>query len=115
VLKSDGASLHNLQFLLLLTAYTSGGRVSSAADTKPYEAFAPGPMNLRSDLQFWGGTTIMTVSASAGSKPRPITLKNSDEVYGLKWLDKSAIVFDRVADEQSYGHAHIWKASVPLP
>lgn len=78
-----------------------------------YATFEPRPMKVRPDLQFWGGTTIMVVSTSAGSKPRPVTLKNSDEVYDLKWLNNGVIVFDRVADEQFYGHARIWKATVP--
>jgi Tol biopolymer transport system component len=79
-----------------------------------YAIFEPRPMRVRPDLQFWGGTTIMVVSTSTGSKPRPITLKNSDEVYDLKWLNNGAIVFDRIADEQFYEHARIWKATVPL-
>jgi WD40 repeat protein len=73
-----------------------------------YATFEPRPMKVRPDLQFWGGTTIMVVSTSTGSKPRPVTLKNSDEVYDLKWLNNGAIVFDRVADEQFYGQARIW-------
>lgn len=78
-----------------------------------YAIFEPRPMKERPDLQFWGGTTIMVVSTSTGAKPRPITLKNSDEVYNLKWLNIGDIVFDRVADEPLYGHARIWKATVP--
>jgi len=78
-----------------------------------YATLEPRPMKVRPDLQFWGGTTIMVVSTSTGSKPRPVTLKNSDEVYDLKWLNNGAIVFDRVADERFYGHARIWKATVP--
>jgi hypothetical protein len=78
-----------------------------------YAIFEPRPMKVRPDLQFWGGTTIMVISTSTGSKPRPVTLKNSDEVYDLKWLNNGAIVFDRVADEQFYGYARIWKATVP--
>jgi WD40-like Beta Propeller Repeat len=78
-----------------------------------YATLEPRPMKVRPDLQFWGGTTIMVVSISTGSKPRPVTLKSSDEVYDLKWLNNSAVVFDRVADEQFYGHARIWKATVP--
>ena len=78
-----------------------------------YATFEPRPMKVRPDLQFWGGTTMMVVSTSTRSKPRAVTLKNSDEVYDLKWLNNDAIVFDRVADEQFYGHARIWKAIVP--
>ena len=55
----------------------------------------------------------MVVSAFAGSKPGPITLKNPDEVYDLKWLNNGELVFDRVADEAFYQHARIWKVTVP--
>jgi Tol biopolymer transport system component len=79
-----------------------------------YVTFEPRPMKVRTDLQFWGGTTIMVVSAAVGSKARRVTLKHSDEVYDLKWLNGSTVVFDRVADEAFYKHARIWKASVPL-
>lgn len=78
-----------------------------------YATFEPRPMKVRPDLQFWGGTTIMVVSASARSKPRAITSKNPDEVYNLKWLNKDVLVFDRVADEVFYQQARIWKATVP--
>jgi hypothetical protein len=78
-----------------------------------YVTFEPRAMKDRPNLQFWGGTTMMVVSA-AGSKPRSVTQKNSDEVYDLKWLNSSTIVFDRVADELFYKHARIWKAWVPL-
>jgi hypothetical protein len=70
-------------------------------------------MQARPDLQFWGGTTILVVHASAGSTPRTVTLKNPDEVYDLKWLNEGELAFDRVADETFYAHARIWKASVP--
>ena len=78
-----------------------------------YVTFEPRPMKERPDLQFWGGTTIWVIPASAGSTPRPITQKNEDEVYDLKWLSNDTLVFDRVADEEFYGHARIWKAAVP--
>lgn len=78
-----------------------------------YVTFGPRPMQTRRDLQFWGGTTILVVLASAGSEPRTVTLKNPDEVYDLKWLGNDTLVFDRVADEVFYRHARIWKATVP--
>jgi Tol biopolymer transport system component len=77
-----------------------------------YVTFEPRPMKQRPDLQFWGGTTIWVVPASAGSAPCPVTQKNQDEVYDLKWLSDETLVFDRVADEMFYGHARIWKAAV---
>jgi hypothetical protein len=78
-----------------------------------YVTFEPRPGQVRPDLQFWGGTTILVVPVSAESKPRTVTLKNPDEVYDLKWLNNGALVFDRVADEVFYQHARIWKATVP--
>jgi hypothetical protein len=78
-----------------------------------YVTFEPRPMQVRPDLQFWGGTTILVVAVTAGSKPRIVAPKNPDEVYDLKWLNESTLVFDRVADEVFYGHARIWKASIP--
>lgn len=78
-----------------------------------YVTFEPRPMKVRPDLQFWGGTTILVIPISAGSKPRTITLKHPDEVYDLKWLNNGALVFDRVADAVLYQHARIWRAAVP--
>jgi WD40-like Beta Propeller Repeat len=78
-----------------------------------YVTFEPRPMKERADLQFWGGTTIWVVPTSAGSTPHPVTQKNQDEVYDLKWLSNDTLVFDRVADEGFYGRTRIWKAAVP--
>jgi hypothetical protein len=78
-----------------------------------YVTFEPRPKQVRPDLQFWGGTTIMVVATSGESKPRTVTLKNSDEVYDLKWLNNDVLVFDRVADDVFYQHARIWKVGVP--
>jgi len=77
-----------------------------------YVTFEPRPGKSRPDLQFWGGTTILVVGVSASSEPRAVTLKNPDEVYDLKWLNKDELVFDRVADEGLYQHARIWKTAV---
>jgi hypothetical protein len=68
---------------------------------------------VRPDLQFWGGTTILVVSVSAGLKPRSVTAKNPDEVYDLKWLNNGELVFDRVAEEDLFQHARHWKVAVP--
>ena len=77
-----------------------------------YVTFEPHPMKVRPDLQFWGGTTIWVVPAYAGSTAHPVTQKNQDEVYDLKWRGNDSLVFDRVADEVFYKHARIWKAAV---
>jgi hypothetical protein len=68
-------------------------------------------MKTRPDLQFWGGTTIWVVAASAGSTPRAVTEKSADEVYDLKWLNNGTVVFDRIADEVFYKNARVWKAT----
>jgi Tol biopolymer transport system component len=78
-----------------------------------YVTFEPRSRRERPDLQFWGGTTILVVSASTGSKPHAVTQKNPDEVDDLKWLNDGAVVFDRIADEGFYAHARVWKAAVP--
>lgn len=78
-----------------------------------YVTFEPHPGRVRPDLQFWGGTTIWVIPASPGSAARPVTRKNQDEVYDLKWLGNDTLVFDRVADEVFYRHARVWKAVVP--
>jgi Tol biopolymer transport system component len=77
-----------------------------------YVTFEPRPRQVRSDHMFWGGTTIMVVSASAGATGRPVTRKDQDEVFDLKWLDNNNLVFDRLADTAFYRHARIWKAAV---
>jgi Tol biopolymer transport system component len=78
-----------------------------------YVTFEPRPKQMRPDLQFWGGTTIMVVGTSGEPKPRAVTTKNPDEVYDLKWLNNDALIFDRVADDAFYQHARIWKVAVP--
>jgi WD40-like Beta Propeller Repeat len=76
-----------------------------------YVTYVPRPMKTRPDLQFWGGTTIWVVAASAGSTPRAVTEKSADEVYDLKWLNNGTVVFDRIADEVFYKNARVWKAT----
>jgi hypothetical protein len=83
------------------------------ANQSPYVTFEPRPKQMRPDLQFWRGTTIMIVGASGAPKPRAATTKNPDEVYDLKWLNNDALIFDRVADDVFYQHARIWKVAVP--
>jgi Tol biopolymer transport system component len=77
-----------------------------------YVTYTARPMNHRPDLKFWGGTTVMTVSVAGNRKSQPVTEKNPDEVYDLKWLNDSSVIFDRVADDFRFEHARIWKASL---
>ena len=75
-----------------------------------YVTFEPRPQKLRPDLQFWGGTRIWVASISGKSEPWPVTMKNLDEIYDLRWLDDHTLVFDRVADVAFYSQSRIWKA-----
>jgi hypothetical protein len=85
---------------------------SPDGESVAYVTYVPRPMKIRPDLQFWGGTTIWVVAASAGSTPRAVTEKSEDETYDLKWLNNSTVVFDRIADEGFYKNARLWKATV---
>jgi hypothetical protein len=91
------------------------GLPTSSPDGKTiaFVTFEPRPKKTRPDLDFWGSTTIWIVRLSDGSEPRPVTVKNQDEVLDLKWLRNDALLFDRVADEPLYTHARIWKVTVP--
>lgn len=77
-----------------------------------FVTFEPSPRKIRSDLQFWGSTTIWVTLASGASEFRHLTAKNQDEVLDLKWLNNDAVVFDRIADEPFYSRARIWKAAL---
>jgi Tol biopolymer transport system component len=86
---------------------------SPDGESVAYVTYEPRPMRARPDLQFWGGTIIWVVPASAGATPRAVTQKSQDEVYDLKWINNDTVVFDRVADEVFYKQARVWKAAVP--
>jgi hypothetical protein len=57
---------------------------SPDGESVAYVTYEPRPMKTRPDLQFWGGTTIWVVPASAGATPRAVTQKSQHEVYDLK-------------------------------
>jgi Tol biopolymer transport system component len=78
-----------------------------------FVTFEPRPMRARSDLSFWGNSTIWVVSPVPGAQPRAVTQKDPDETYDLRWLNNEALVFDRIADESFYQHARLWETSVP--
>jgi Tol biopolymer transport system component len=77
-----------------------------------YVTFESRPMKIRSDLQFWGGTTVWVASVDSNSEAHPVTAKNQDTTYGLRWLNNQQLVFDRIADELFYRKARLWKVSV---
>jgi hypothetical protein len=123
---ADSSRLVLIQDHRLVVAYPDGRKVAefniegvsglptASPDGKriAYVTFEPRPMSVRPDLHFWGGTTVMVVSLESRLAPQAVTEKNPDEVYDLKWLDDSTVLFDRVADEGLFQHARIWKASL---
>ena len=77
-----------------------------------YLTYQPRPMKGNASAQFWGGSTIWSMSTKPGSRPRVVSQKSDDATYDLNWLNNNTIVFDRVADEVFYRRARIWKANV---
>lgn len=77
-----------------------------------YATFEPRPMKQRPDLKFWGGSTIWVIPTASKSKARPVTEKNKDTTYCLRWLNNSQLVFDRIADEGFYSKARLWKTDI---
>jgi hypothetical protein len=77
-----------------------------------YATFEDRPMNLRTDLKFWGGSTLWVISTAHGASAYPVTAKDLDTTYCLRWLNSEWLVFDRIADETFYGKARLWKARV---
>ena len=77
-----------------------------------YMTFEPQPMKIRPDLKFWGGTTVWLVPTSGPNPARRITEKNKDTTYCLRWLNDRQLVLDRVADEDFYSKARLWRIDV---
>jgi WD40-like Beta Propeller Repeat len=77
-----------------------------------YVSFDPRPMQVRPDLKFYGGTTIWIIDSEGKNNPQAVTDKNEDETYGLRWLNNQQVVFDRIADEDLFKKARLWKADV---
>jgi Tol biopolymer transport system component len=78
-----------------------------------YATFEPRQMKQRPDLKFWGGSRIWVIPTGSKSKARPVTAKNEDTTYCLRWLNNSQLVFDRIADESFYSKARLWKTDIP--
>ena len=76
-----------------------------------YVTFAPRLAQHRTDLEFWGGSTIWVISTEGGA-PRQVTLPSKDETYDLRWLTNSSLIFDRIGEGLFNPHARIW--TVPL-
>ncbi len=76
-----------------------------------YVTFAPRLAQHRTDLQFWGGSTIWVISTEGGP-PRQVTLQSQDETYDLRWLTNSSLIFDRIGEWIFNQHARIWTVPV---
>ena len=92
----------------------TGGLAAPSPDGKSvaYITFERRPSKLRPDLPFWGGTRIWLVPLSGKHVPTPITPKNPEETYDLRWLNSQTLVFDRISDDPLYQHARIWKIDI---
>jgi hypothetical protein len=77
-----------------------------------YLTFDPRPRNVRPDLKFWGGSILWILALADGGEATPVTEKNSDTTYDLRWLGNDALVFDRFADAVFPKQVRIWKVSV---
>jgi Tol biopolymer transport system component len=76
-----------------------------------YVTFAPRLAQHRTDLEFWGGSTIWVISTEGGA-PRQVTLSSKDETYDLRWLTNSSLIFDRIGEGIFNPHARIWTVPV---
>jgi len=70
---------------------------SADGESIGYVTYIPRPKKSRPDLQFWGGTTVWVIAASARSTPRAVTEKSEDEIYDLKRLNNSTVVSGTMA------------------
>jgi Tol biopolymer transport system component len=77
-----------------------------------YVTFEDRPWRPGDYQKFWGGTTLWVSSTVSGARPYPVTQKNQDTTYCMRWLNNNQLVFDRLADEFFYTKARLWKADV---
>ncbi len=77
-----------------------------------YATFDPKPMKESPDLKFWGGSQIWIVPIAANAEAHPVTHKNEDTTLDLRWLNNHELVFDRIANEQIYKKARLWKVNI---
>lgn len=78
-----------------------------------FATFDPAPMKIRTDLQFYGGTILWVVPTRPNSKAKPVTQKNPETTFSLRWFN-SKLLFDRAPDEIAFTAPHrLWTADVP--
>jgi len=78
-----------------------------------YATFEDRPVKNSSYDKFWGSTILWVIPITPGAKPNPVTEKNQDTTYCIRWLSDNQLVFDRIADEPFYRKSRLWKAEVP--
>ena len=79
-----------------------------------FATFEPAPTKLRPDLQFYGGTTLWVTSISPNSTAKPVTQKNPETTFTLRWLGNAKLLFDRATDDIAFNASHrLWTADVP--
>lgn len=77
-----------------------------------YVTYTGRPRKGRPDLTFWGGATLWVVGREDQKRER-VTVPTEDTTFGLRWLNASTLIFDRISDNTFYRHARIWTATVP--
>lgn len=77
-----------------------------------YVTFTRRPRKNRADLTFFGDATVFVVRTDGGSKPVAVTRPSPHSIMTLHWLDAKTIVFDRLADEELYEQARLWKVTL---
>lgn len=95
----------------LLVKAERAGLASPSPDGRyvAYATFEPRPMKQQPALTFWGNSTLWVVPIAPKSDARPVTSKDKDATYSLRWLNNHQLVFDRIADELFYKKARLWK------
>ena len=96
---------------------TPQGRAGLAAPSPngafvSYVTFEPRAKKVRTDLTFWGNTTVFVARTAPPWRSVAITEKNPDTIYSLNWLNQGALVFDRLADEALSMQARVSKMTL---
>jgi Tol biopolymer transport system component len=79
------------------------------------QTFGPS-LERRPNPAFWGDAQVWVVSVEKPGEPKPVTSKNPDTIYTLRWLNEKEVIFDRLKDRpftSHRSHARLWRAVVP--
>src|SRR5881397_2475516 len=86
---------------------------SPSGKTVAYVTFQPTPKKVRPDLEFWGNAQIWVVPVASFERSKAVASEHPDQIFSLKWLTENSLIFDRVSDGSLYGHARLWKVTLP--